>query len=446
MWLKLAWQSLLNRKVSALLTLLALTVSVSLLFAIEHIRIQAQDNFKRTVSGVDLVVAGRSSQINVLLSSVFRIGANPNTVSWQTFETIKANPQVLWAVPLSLGDSYKGFPVVGTTQSYFEHYKYANKRDLQFAEGRIFASHYEVVVGASVAKSERLTIGSELVISHGSGKVSFTKHNHHPFIVAGILSPTGTPVDKSLHVPLIAIDKMHKPAAPVSAFAGPQNEASVDAHDYDQHDDHDLHQHPHDELSAKPLLDIPLGTYDLIGEPKNISALLLKTNSPLAILTMQRDLNRYQGEAISAIIPGMALAELWKTIGSVETILQVIAMLVLASSLIGLVTMLLSSMHERRAEILVLRAIGASPWFIAGLIQAEAFGIALMALLGAYMLVSLGLWTFSDWILAEYGVFIAANIYSQETLIYSAIVLGLTLIVATLPAVSAYRSAKQLFK
>ena len=161
---------------------------------------------------------------------------------------------------------------------------------------------------------------------------------------------------------------------------------------------------------------------------------------------MQRDLNQYKPEAISAIIPGLALAELWKVIGSVEIILQVIAMLVLVSSLIGLVTMLLASMHERRAEISVLRAIGASPWFIASLIQAEALVIALFALLGGYLLVSLSIWGLSDWILAEYGVFIGANIYAVGIMQYAFIVIALTLVVATLPAIAAYRNAQQLFR
>lgn len=444
MWLKLAWQSLLNRRVSALLTLIALTVSVGLLFAIEHIRVQAKENFTRTVSGVDLVVAGRSSQINVLLSSVFRMGANPNALSWSSFQDIQSNSQVVWAVPLSLGDSFKGFPVVGTTTAYFEHYKYANKRDLRLAKGRIFASPYEVVVGASVARSENLVIGSELVISHGSGKVSFTQHNHHPFMVSGILEPTGTPVDKSLHVPLVAIDEMHKPAAPVSAFSRPQSDPSESAKEPEHDDAHDEHSHDHSNIKALP--DIPAGTYDLIGTPVNISAMLLKVESPFAILTMQRDLNRYQAEAISAIIPGMALAELWQTIGNVEVILQVIAWLVLFSSLIGLITMLLASMHERRAEISVLRAIGASPWFIASLIQAEALLIALLASAGAYALVSFSIWALADWILSQYGVFISANIYTTGILIYSLLVILLTVLVAAFPALSAYRSAKQLFR
>ena len=415
MWFTLAWQSILNRRISALLTLIALTVSISLLFAIEHIRIQAQDNFKRTVSGVDLVVAARSSQINVLLSSVFRIGANPNPISWKTFEYVQSKPQTVWAVPLSLGDSYKGFPVVGTTPSYFKHYKYANKQDLQIAQGRIFASHDEAVIGASLAKLENLKIGSELFISHGSGKVSFAQHNHHPIVVAGILAPTGTPVDKSLHIPLVAIEEIHAAMTPNAE-------------------------------SANALPDIAVESHDLIGSPQNISAFLLKIDSPFAILTMQRDLNRYKPEAISAIIPGLALAELWKTIGSVEIILQIIAMLVLLSSLVALVTMLLASMHERRAEISVLRAIGASPWFIASLIQIEALVIALCALIGAYFLVSFTLWVLGDWILAEYGVYIGANIYAQGILWYALIVVTLTLLVATLPAIAAYRNAQQLFR
>jgi len=457
MWLNLAWQSLLSRKVSTLLTISALLVSVSLLFAIEHIRVQTQDNFKRTVSGVDLFVAARSSQVNVLLSSVFRIGANPNTLSWETYQNISNNEKVIWSIPLSLGDSYQGFPVVGTNLDYFTHYQYGKKQSLTLESGRIFATPTEAVIGASIARSLDLSVGQSIVISHGSGKVSFSHHEHHPILITGILNATGTPVDKSVHVPLIAIEQMHKPAAPVSlrsSFAKPalkETSATLvrkSTEDHDEHDEHEHDKHDHDEHKAeiKPIPDIVPGSFDLIGQPAQISAFMLKAESPFAILVLQRDLNQYQNEAISAIMPQVALSELWQTIGTVEVILQLIAFLVLCASLIGLITMLLASMHERRNEISVLRAIGASPWFIASLIQAEALLISFIALVGGYLVVTLSIFGLGGWLLEEYGLFVSTNIYSTGIMTTAFIVMMLTFIVASVPAFSAYRNAKYLFK
>jgi putative ABC transport system permease protein len=441
MWLKLAWKSLLNRKVTTILTFCALLVSVSLLFAIEHIRVQTKDNFKRTVSGIDLVVAARSSQINVLLSSVFRIGANPNAISWKTYEDIRNNDKVTWTIPFSLGDSFKGFPVVGTSSEYFKNYHYGSKQTLAMSTGRPFARANEAVLGASVARHLKLRVGQSIVISHGSGNVSFSHHDDHPVLIAGILVATGTPVDKSVHVPLIAIEEMHKTAAPSlsrSSFAKPANVVESD---------HDDHEHDNDAVQAQHTIpNIASGSVDLIGQPSKISAFMLKAESPFAILTLQRDINQYQNEAVSAIMPQVALSELWQILGSVESVLQLIALLVLFASLIGLVTMLLASMHERRSEIAVLRAVGASPWFIGSLIQTEALLISVFALIGAYGLVSVSILVAGNYLLNEFGLYVSPNILSGGVLLYAGSILLLTLIVACIPAFTAYRNAKYLFR
>jgi len=444
MWFTLAWQSLLSRKVTTFLTLSALLVSISLLFSIEHIRLQTQENFKRTVSGIDLVVAGRSSQINVLLSSVFRIGANPNAVSWETYQTISRKDNILWSIPLSLGDSYQGFPVIGTNLDYFAHYQYGKKQALVLQMGRIFATPTETVLGASVAKNLNLKVGQSIVISHGGGKISFSHHSQHPVLIVGILKATGTPVDKSVHVPLIAVEQMHESAPPTSLNSLSKSQPTINkltsASPESANNEHD-----HDAIIA-PIPEIIPGTFDLVGQPTQISAFMLKAESPFAILILQRDLNRYNKEAISAIMPQVALAELWQTIGAIEAIMQIIAFLVLCASLIGLITMLLASMHERRNEISVLRAIGASPWFIASLIQAEALLISVIALLGAYAMVTLSIYILDGWLLEEYGLYVSTNIYSMGIVVKAVIVLTLTFVVAFIPAFSAYRNAKYLFR
>jgi putative ABC transport system permease protein len=231
MILNVAKQSLLHRKVSVLLTFLALLVSVSLLVSIEHIRKEAKNSFYRTVSGVDLIVGARTGQINLLLSSVFRVGANANSVSWQSYQRIIANPQVDWAIPLSLGDSHKGFAVIGTTNDYFEHYRYGDKRKLSFQTGGRFTNsdvnehrqvtsmnnHFDVVLGADAAKQLNYQVGEQIIMSHGVGKVSFSHHAEHLFTVVGILQFTGTPVDQGVHAGLNAIESIH--AQPKTSMA-----------------------------------------------------------------------------------------------------------------------------------------------------------------------------------------------------------------------------------
>ena len=127
MILTVAKQSLFDRKTSVLLTFIALFVSVCLLVTIEHVRKEAKESFYRTVSGVDLIVGARTGQINLLLSSVFRVGANANSVSWDSYQRITSSPQVKWSIPLSLGDSHRGFAVIGTTNQYFEHYRFGDR-------------------------------------------------------------------------------------------------------------------------------------------------------------------------------------------------------------------------------------------------------------------------------------------------------------------------------
>ena len=132
---KLSLRSLLDRKGSVMLSLLAMTVSVFVLLGVEHTRHQAKENFSNTVSGVDLIVGARTGNINLLLYSVFRIGSPTNNIRWQTYENITSNNQVKWAIPISLGDSHKGYRVLGTTQDYFKHFSYGKKYQLTFDQG-----------------------------------------------------------------------------------------------------------------------------------------------------------------------------------------------------------------------------------------------------------------------------------------------------------------------
>jgi len=170
--LELAWASLRSRALSVGLTVLVITLSVVLLLGVERVRTQAHEGFASTVSGTDLIVGARSGPVNLLLYSVFHIGDPTNNVSWQSYQELSALPQVKWSVPLSLGDSWRDYRVVGTTGGYFEHYRYGSGHELAFAQGRPFDDLYDAVIGAEVARAQKVGLGDEIVLAHGTGAVT----------------------------------------------------------------------------------------------------------------------------------------------------------------------------------------------------------------------------------------------------------------------------------
>lgn len=364
MIVQLALKSLANRRMSALFTILAVALSVCLFLGVEKVRTGARASFEMTISDTDLIVGARSSSINLLLYTVFRIGDPTGGVSWESYEQIANAPGVAWTVPLSLGDSHRGYRVIGTTHAYLERYKYAGDQSLRLSQGVWFVEPDEVVLGAEVARALEYGLGQEIVLAHGVGAVSFAEHDNYPFRVVGILAPTGTPVDRSVHVSLEGLDAMH---------------GLVEAHD-----DEDEHNHSH--------------------EPQQISAFLLGMDSPVQILRLQRQINTYPAEALSAVIPGVALSQLWTVIGAGERALQAISVFVVLVGLISVLTSLSSSVNERRREMSILRAVGARPAHVFGLIVSETLILSLAGALGGFVIVHTLLMGLTGWVASQYGL------------------------------------------
>ena len=152
MFYKLIFMSLWSRRTSIILTVIAISLSISLLFGVEHLRREAKESFTKTISGTNLIVGARSGQVNLLLYSIFHIGNATNNISWKSYTDIILDKNVEWSIPISLGDSHKGFRVMGTTEIYFEKYRYGNKILLSFKQGQKFKNVYDVVLGSQVAK------------------------------------------------------------------------------------------------------------------------------------------------------------------------------------------------------------------------------------------------------------------------------------------------------
>lgn len=409
MLIRLARQSLWARRRTVMMTLVSLCISMALFLGIDHLRFEAKRSFTSTVSGTDLIVGARSGQLNLLLYTVFRIGNATNNIQWQTFEQIRQHPQVAWAVPLALGDSHKGFRVVGTSTDYFTLFKYGEQQPLQFAHGEAFAGVFQTVLGATVASQLGYQVGDQITLSHGVGAVSFSQHKHQPFTVVGILAPTGTPVDQSVHVSLQGIEAIHQ---------GWQNGAPAVA----------KKAHALTEAEAAAL------------QPTVLTGAMLGLKSRMATFAVQRQLNEYKAEPLSAILPGAALAELWQMLSMVENLLLVIAAMVLLAGLIGLTTTLLAALQERQREIAVLRAIGARPAHIFWLIELEVLLIVGVAMVSAFALLSGCLWGLRPWLSSDFGLVISLWPWHALTGYW---LVGMLTAAALLGAVPSYLSYRQ---
>lgn len=403
MLVSLAWSSLGSRRKSVILTFLSLLISISVLLSVEHIRQQAKESFNRTISDVDMIVGAPSGQLNLLLYSVFRMGSPTNNIDYKSYKTLKNSSLVEWAVPISLGDSHRGFRVMGTNNSYFEYFKYGSKQPLTFEKGQPFEALFEAVIGSDVAKNLNYKIGDNIVIAHGIGNTSFKHHDKTPFTIKGILKPTGTPVDKTIHVSLNAIEAIHLSLAKQNQLL--KSATSVNT------------------------------------EPDSITAVMLGLKSKFTTFKLQRDINNYKVDRLMAVLPGVAMTELWQMMATVENLLRVIGILVLVSSLFGLSTMLLASMQQRKNEIAVLRVLGAGPSVIFSLVLVEALILVVLACVSAVALLSLALWLLADWLGATYGLFLDANVLSLETLKVVIIIAVAAIITSIIPAYEAYKSA-----
>ena len=410
MFTRLALKSLLNRKGSVLLTLMAMTVSIFVLLGVEHIRQQAKESFGNTVSGVDLIVGARTGNLNLLLYSVFRIGSPTNNIRWDSFEVISASPAVAWAIPISLGDSHKGYRVMGTTRDYFEHFSYGSKRKLQLTEGAPFSDMFDVVLGSEVANKLGYTLGDKLVLGHGIAATSFSLHDDRPFKVVGILAPTGTPVDQTLHVSLQGIEAIH-----IDWQQGVKMPGST--------------------ITPEQLSQMEL-------KPKSITAFMLGLKSRMATFRVQRDINNYGKEPLLAILPGVALSELWQMMGLLENTLRLISVLVLVAALLGLSAMLLASIREREHEVQLLRVIGAPPMFLFLLIELEALLISLLSIAIAASSLYVCLLLVGDFVGANFGLHIRADILSDTNIFIVLLVMFSTLIAAAIPSMNAYKRAR----
>ncbi len=371
---RLACRSALGRWPTALLTMLAIALSVTLFIGVEKIRVAAKASFADTISGTDLIVGARAGDVQLLLYSVFRIGNATANITWRSYREISAHPEVDWVIPISLGDSHRGFRVMGTNAAYFDHYRFRGGQRLSFEAGKRFDDLFDAVIGADVAEALGYRVGAPLVVAHGVGAFSFARHDDKPFRISGVLARTGTPVDRTVHVSLEAIEAIH-----VDWKSGTrQRERNVSAEDVRQ----------------------------MSLTPKSVTAALVGLKSRLSVFRLQRFINEYRAEPLSAVLPGVALQQLWQLVGTAETALGAVSLMVVATALLGMMTVILTALGERRREMAILRSVGARPSTILGLLVAEAGALTACGVVAGYALAHAALFALRGYVDARYGLFL----------------------------------------
>ncbi|MEZ8318582.1 ABC transporter permease [Vibrio splendidus] len=404
----LALKSVLNRKATAILTILTVAVSVILLLGVERVRTEAKSSFANTISGTDLIVGGRSGQVNLLLYSVFRIGNATNNIDWKSYEEFSQHNAVKWAFPISLGDSHKGFRVMGTNHSYFENYRYGSKQPLTFQQGKEFNQLFDVVIGADVAKKLDYKIGDHIILAHGISDVAFSRHDNLPFTIVGILAPTGTPVDKTVHVSLEAIEAIHVGWESGANLGHTPNAEALKQRDF---------------------------------QPKQITAMMVGLKSKIQTFALQREINNYRQEPLSAIMPGIALHELWGMMAVAEQALLIVSGFVVIAGLLGMLSSLLTGLQERRREMAILRAMGARPRHVFGLLISEASALTFLGItLGVAVLFAL-IAVVAPIVQQSYGINISISAITPHEWKLLILVQVAGIIIGFIPAFRAYRQS-----
>lgn len=403
--LKSAW----SRKTSLLLATFSIAISVILLLGVDTLGKETKNSFLNTLSQTDLIVGARSGPVNLLLYSVFHIGNATNNIDYKTYLSLKNMPEIDWVVPISLGDSHRGFRVIGTLPNFYQHYHYGNQQALAFKKGHAFNDLYDVVLGAKVAKKYGYKIGDPIVLAHGiSSNGLGPKHADKPFKVSGILQTTGTPIDNSLQVSLDAIEAIH-----IDWQGGMQSPLKISA-----------------DLARK-----------LIVQPQTVTAILVGLKSKLTTFKMQRKLNEFAAEPLLAILPGATLASLWQIMAPFEQGLLAIAAMVLLAGLIGMLITLFSTLKERQPEIAILRAIGIHGYDVIFLFALEALFIMVIGTVFGVLALYGGLALLSPWLAEHYGLFISLNWLDSQQMTFIGFAWLLGMAISLIPGIMAYKTS-----
>ena len=402
-----AWRYLWARPMGALLNVLLLTLglaSISFLLLVSH---HLERAFDRDLAGIDVVVGAKGSPMQLILAGVLHLDVPPGNVNWAAVKALAKNPLVAEIIPISLGDSFQGFRIVGSTQAYVAHYQ------APVAQGRLWDAPMQVVLGATVARKLGMAVGQSFAGSHGLGGAGH-QHGDHAYTVVGILGATGSVLDRLILTDSASVWRVHEPAHMA------QDDAK-DAHDAD-HDDHD----DHDADKAVP------------DDKREITMALVRYTTPMAAVSFPRWVNTTTD--MQAAAPALEVTRLLHMLGLGTDVLRAFAGMLLLTAGLSVFIALWSAVRERRGDLALLRMLGAPASRIAALLLTEALWLALLSSVCGVLLGQLFVLGLGAMLGLESALLAAGMLWPSALLLVPALAVLVSLGAALLPAWDAYRS------
>ena len=391
--LSLAWRYLWSRPLGAALNLLLLSLglaSITFLLLLGH---QLGRAFDRDLAGIDLVVGAKGSPLQLILSGVLHLDVPTGNVPLQAVQALEQNPLVASVIPISLGDSFRGFRIVGTSHAYPAHYQ------ASLAQGSLWQAPMQAVLGASAARALGLQVGNSFVGSHGLGAGGHT-HGDLPYTVTGILAPTGSVLDRLILTDTASVWQVHEKAT------------ALDADDQ-----------------------------KILEQERELTLALVRYRSPLAAMSLPRFIN--STTEMQAAAPALEISRLLRMLGVGTEVLQALAGVLLLTAALSVFLALWSAVRERRADLALLRMLGAPPRRVAALLLSEALWLGVLAaVLGVAL--GQGLLALLGHLLAlDQSLLIGGLVWPPELGWVPALALGVSLAAALLPTLGAYRVSVQ---
>ena len=385
----LAWRYLWSRPLAAGLNVLLLSLGLASLTFVLLVSHQITKAFERDLAGIDVVVGAKGSPMQLILSGVFHLDVPTGNVPLAAVKALAQHPQVAKLIPVSLGDSFRGFRIVGTTPDYITHYQ------ASFAQGTLWAAPLQAVIGAQVAAQSGLKVGDSFAGSHGLGGGG-ASHGQTPYVVSGVLAASGSVLDRLVLTALESVWQVH--------------EADTALDDEDR---------------------------QMLEEEREVTLALIQYRTPLAAVTFPRFVNTTT--ELQAAAPALEITRLLNMIGVGTDLLRALAAVLLLTAGLSVFIALWSAVRERRADLALLRMLGAPPRKVAALLLCEALWLALLATVIG-VLAGQGLMAWLAWLLQlEKSVLIGALSWPVELIGVPALAVGVALLSALLPAYEAYR-------
>jgi len=325
----LAFKYLWSRPLQAVLNLLLLTLGLASIAFVLLASEQIDRAFQRDLAGIDLVVGAKGSPMQLILAGVFHIDVPPGNISLEDVQELRKHPQVDKLIPLSLGDSFRGFRIVGTTTDYLAHYK------MTFAQGQAWARPMEAAIGAQVAQATGMVTGDSFIGSHGLGGGGH-EHGENPYRIKGVLAPCGCVVDRLILTPTESVWQVHEKATAM------------------------------DEEDRKAL-----------EAEREITIALITYKSPLAAVTFPRYVNA--STDMQAAAPAVEVSRLLRMLGVGSEVLRGVGAVLLITAALSVFIAFWNAVRERRADLAMLRMLGATPAKVAALLLCEALWLAVLA-------------------------------------------------------------------